>query len=284
MTKNLFTALFALLLCNYSFGESPDARGIVNSMLTAVKNAKGYTYTMQGTERILGKTTNRVTVVYTKVNISPRKIFARVMNDPNKGTEMLYAHGEREGKILVKAGWVPALKLSPFSSLLMKEQHHCLLSSGFSFFYKNISEGIKRADAQSGFDQVFNIEGEVDFDGRKCYKLVIEDPTYKTIDYVGQKGDSPYSLSQKLLIPEYTIQDANGIKNIDDNLEGKKLKIVTSYAKKSVVYIDKQNYFPIYQEMWDNKGVFEKYEFKDLKVNPAYASDEFSSEFNGYNF
>lgn len=51
-----------------------------------------------------------------------------------------------------------------------------------------------------------------------------------------------------------------------------------------MVYIDKQNYFPIYQEMWDNKGVFEKYEFKDLKVNPNYAADEFSSGFSGYNF
>lgn len=284
MIKNLFAALFAMLLCNYSFGELPDARDIVNSMLTAIKNAKGYTYTMRGSERILGKNDTRVTVVFTKVNISPKKIFARVMNDPNKGTEMLYVQGERDGKILVKAGWVPALKLSPFSSLLMKEQHHCLLSSGFSFFYKNINEGIKRADEQKGFDKVFNIEGEVDFDGRKCYKLVIEDPTYKITDYVGQKGDNPYSLAQKLLIPEYTIQEANGIKNIDDNLEGKKIKIVTSYAKKSVVYIDKQNYFPIYQEMWDNKGVFEKYEFKDLKVNPNYAADEFSSGFSGYNF
>ena len=284
MNRNILAAVLLLITCHFSFAESPDTKTIVNNMLNAVKNAKGYTYTMRGSERILGKNDMRVTEVFTKVNIAPKKIFARVMNDPNKGTEMLYAYGERENKILVKAGWVPALKLSPFSSLLMKEQHHFLLSSGFSFFFKNISEGIKRADAQNEFNNVFKIEGEVTFDGRKCYKLVIEDPTYAVTAYTGVKGDNPYTLAQKLLIPEYFIQEANGIKSIDDNLEGKKLKVLTSYARKSVVYIDKQSMFPIYQEMWDNKGIFKKYEFKNLVVNPSFTANEFSSDYNDYNF
>lgn len=284
MNRKLLAVLSLLILSTVSFAESPETRAIVNNMLNAIKSAKAYTYTMKGTERILGKSEMRVTEVFTKVNVSPKKIFARVVNEPNKGTEMLYVAGERENKILVKSGWVPAIKLSPFSSLLMKEQHHCLLSSGFGFFWKNVSEGVKRAEAQNEFDRVFRIEGEVNFEGRKCYKLVIEDPTYQVTDYVAVKGDNPYTLSQKLLIPEYFIQEANGIKNIDENLEGKKIKVVTSYAKKSVIYIDKQNYFPIYQEMWDNKGVFEKYEFKNLVVNPSFAENEFSSDFSDYKF
>jgi outer membrane lipoprotein-sorting protein len=269
---------------SFCFAQLPETKMLVNNMLQAIKSAKSYTYTMKGSERIIGKNEMRVTEVFTKINVNPKKIFARVVSEPNKGTEMLFVTGERENKILVKAGWVPSLKLSPFSSLLMKEQHHCLLSSGFDFFYKNISEGVKRAEAKNQFDRVFKIEGEVTYDGRKCYKLVIEDPTYDTIEYVGTKGDNAYNLSQKLLIPEYFIMEANGIKNIDDNLEGKKLKVVTSYAKKSIVYVDKQNFFPIYQEMWDSKGMFEKYEFKNLVVNPPFAENEFSSDFSDYNF
>lgn len=283
MKKILSYSLLSLACMSFSLAQS-NTKAVVNNMLSAIKNAKTYQYTMTATERILGKSTSRVTVVFTKVNVHPQRVFARVENDPNKGTEMLYAQGEREGKILVKAGWVPALKLSPFSSLLMKEQHHCLLSSGFDFLYKNVSGGVKRAEAENGFDAVFKLDGEVVFNGRKCYKLLIEDPTYTFSNYVGKKGDNPYTLSQKLLIPEYAIQELNKVKNISDNLEGKQMKLVTSYAKKSVIYIDKENHFPIYQEMWDNDGVFEKYEFKNLIVNKTFASDEFHSEFKDYNF
>jgi outer membrane lipoprotein-sorting protein len=45
---------------------------------------------------------------------------------------------------------------------------------------------------------------------------------------------------------------------------------------KTVLYIDKETNFPIYQEMSDEKGVFEKYEYSNLVVNPIFKADDFS--------
>jgi len=278
--------LSVTLLSNSLFAQEADSetKTIVTKVLENVKKARGYTYVMKGTERIPGKAEYRVTEVLTKVNVTPRKIYTKVLSSPNKGTEMLYVSGERDNKVLVKAGILPSLKLSPLSSLLTKEQHHSVLSSGFLFFYKLVSEGVKRADEKNEFNTVFKLAGEVTFDGKKCYKLTIEDPTYALITYKGVKGDNPYSLSQKLLVPEFSIQEINNIKYIDDDLEGKTIKIPTSYAKKSVIYIDKNTLYPIYQEMTDSKGIFEKYEFTNLKISPAFAADEFTDDFGDYNF
>jgi outer membrane lipoprotein-sorting protein len=78
--------------------------------------------------------------------------------------------------------------------------------------------------------------------------------------------------------------DLNGLKHFDDNVAGKTLKVPTSYAKRTVLYIDEQINFPIYQEMSDEKGVFEKYEYSNLNVNPVFKADEFSETFSEYKF
>ena len=280
-----FIIVAALSSVNAKAQQTSQTRTIVNNMMDAIKKAKGYTYVMRGSEKYIGKKEFKVTDLYTKVNNSPRKVFARVENEPNKGTEMLYGEGERDGKIQVKAGrFIPGVKLSPFSGLLTKDQHHTLLSAGFMFVWKVINDGVKRAEAQKGFDQVFKYVGDVTFNGKKCYKIVVEDPTYAITTYTAKKGETLYSIAQKLLVPEYNIMEMNGLKGFDDDLGGKVLKVPTSFAKKSVLFIDKENNFPIYQEMGDNNGIFEKYEYSNLVINPAFAEDEFTTDFKDYHF
>ena len=80
-----------------------------------------------------------------------------MIEDPNKGTEILYIEGENNGKAIVNPGkFLPTLKLSPYNSLLTKEQHHTILSSGFSIVGKIVESGVKRADDRGKFDEVFN--------------------------------------------------------------------------------------------------------------------------------
>jgi outer membrane lipoprotein-sorting protein len=74
------------------------------------------------------------------------------------------------------------------------------------------------------------------------------------------------------------------VKGMDDDLGGKTLKVPSSYAKKSVLYIQKDTKIPVYQEMSDDKGLFEKYEYRDVVVNPKFADDEFTTSFSDYRF
>ena len=281
-------AIVAIALFNYSATTPADspARVVVNKMLNAISASKGWKFTMKSEERITSmKTGLRGGDILTKVNIAPKKIYMNMLTDPNKGTEILYVEGERDNKVLVNPGkFLPTLSLNPFNSLLSKDQHHTALSAGFGLITKIVGDGVKRADEQNKFDVVFKLGADVNFQGRNCYSLTIEDPSWTYTTYTAKKGENMYSVSQKLLIPEYSLIELDGVKNFEEDLGGKTLKVPTSYAKKTLFYIDKENNFPIYQEMSDDKGIFERYTFSGLVVNPAFKADEFTKGFSEYKF
>ena len=286
--KFVVIAIVLVGVLNFSASYKPESqtRTIVNKMLKAIETHKGCVYTMRSEERILSmKNGLRDGNILTKINVSPRKTYMKMVTDPNKGTEILYVDGERSNKALVNPGkFLPTIKLTPYSSLLTKDQHHTMLSSGFGFVAKIVIQGVKKADEQQRFDEAFKYAGDVTCNGRSCYKLVIEDPTYAQTTYTAKKGENMFNVAGKFLIPEYSMVESSGVKNFEEDLGGKTLKIPTSYAKKTVMYIDKENFFPIFQEVSDDKGVFERYTFSNLVVNPVFKADEFTEDFSEYNF
>lgn len=289
--KKQFLLVFAITLLaslNFSYtapAPAADARPIVDKMIASINAIKACTYTMRGNERIKGISGLRGGDIFTKLNINPFKIYMKMVTDPNKDTEILYVKGERDGKALVNPGNIPFnVKLAPLNSMLTKDQHHSLLSAGFGMVPKIVGAGIKKADAQGKFNDVFKYVGDVTWNNKLCYKVTIEDPTWAITTVTAQKGENMYTLSQRLLIPEYSITELNGIKNFDEDLSGKTLKVPSSYAKKSTFYIEKATNLPIFQEMQDDKGVFERYEFFNVVINPTFKADEFTEDFSGYDF
>jgi outer membrane lipoprotein-sorting protein len=263
--------IVAILFFNTACTAAPapsQARQIIDKMVNAIGKHTGVTFTMDAAERLISKPSEYNQIeIFTKINVSPLKIYGKVMKDPNKGTELLYVTGQRDNKIRVNPGkFLPTMTLAPTSGLLTKNQHHTLLTSGFMIVNKIVTDGIKRADARGKFDEVFKYAGDVQYKNRNCYKIVM-------------------GLAKRLLVSEYHIMELNpGSRGLDDDISGKTIKVPTSYAKKTILYIDKENNFPIYQEMSDDKGVFEKYEYSNLVVNPAFKADEFSEKFSEYKF
>lgn len=283
----IIVLLVAAGCLNFSGTKAPESqtRVVVNKMLAAINGHKGSSFNMRSEERIIGVKGLRGGYIQNKINVSPKKIYLKMIEDPNKGTEILYVEGQNNGKAVVNPGkMLPTLKLNPYSSLLTKDQHHTILSSGFGIIAKIVQQGVKRADEQGKFDEVFKLAGDVTWNGRNCYKLVIEDPTWGYTTYKAQKGENMYTIALKFLVPEYSMVENSGVKNFEEDLGGKTLKIPTSYAKKTIMYIDKENNFPIYQEVSDDKGLFERYSFFNLVVNPAFKADEFTEDFDGYGF
>lgn len=258
-----------------------DARYVLNKLLEEVAKGRTYEYTMIQTERVDGKM--YVNKLFTKLNVNPKKVFIDNIEGENKGVHVLYVDGERSNKALVSVLW--GVTLSPFNSKMRKNQHHTLLDSGFGLLLSSLGEAQKRADKEKGFDQVFKLDGEVTYDGRKCYKMLLTDPTFTYVDYTIKNGESLYDIAIKKNICEQLIVEKNSsLKDFDSAKDGLTIKIPSSYAKKTILYIDKQNYHPIYQEMHDEKGMFEKYEFLGMKVNPRFAPNEFDKGFSGYKF
>jgi len=114
--------------------------------------------------------------------------------------------------------------------------------------------------------------------------LVIDDPTFTYTTYTAKKGENMFTVAAKFLVPEYSMVELDGVKNFEEDLGGKVLKIPTSYARKTVMYVDKENFFPVFQEVSDDKGIFERYQFFNLLVNPSFKPNEFTEDFPEYNF
>jgi outer membrane lipoprotein-sorting protein len=288
MRKKLFSVLLIALVGAFNFSATlPENqnRAIANKMVTAMESYQTCVYTMRSEERLPDMKDLRGGEIFTKVNETPRKVYMKMTADPNKGTEVLYSDGENNGKATVKSTKLFfSISLAPTGGMLTKDQHHTLYSAGFRLVARIVKAGMKRSDEQGRFDEVFKYVGDVTWNNRPCYKLVIEDPTWAYTTYKAQKGETMLTIANKLLISEYSIADLNGVKSFDDDLGGKTLKVPTSYAKKSVFYIDKENNFPVFQELTDDRGVFERYQFFNLKINPAFKSNEFTKGFDGYNF
>jgi outer membrane lipoprotein-sorting protein len=277
--KNLFLALFIFL--SVSAAKAQDTRTVLNDMLKSVSAGKTYEYTMIQHERINGVIHRNK--IFTKLNVKPIKVFIDNIEGANKGTQVLYVQGQNNDKVLVNVLW--GVSLSPFNSKIRKDQHHTILDSGFGILLSTLKDAVKRADAEKEFNTVFKLEGEVTFDGRKCYKMTINDPTFTYVEYTIKNGESLYDISIRENVSEQLIVEKNSnLKGFDSAKDGMKIMIPSSYAKKTILYIDKQNLHPIYQEMHDDKGMFEKYEFLGLKVNPKFADNEFDKNFPGYKF
>ncbi len=282
--RNGLLGAFVVLLFG-SFEPAIDLHAVIEKMLNTVIQLKGVQYRLRSTERIKDDPKLKNALLFTKVMEQPvRKFYIRIESEDHKGTEMLYAHGENNDKIKVSANWVPTLNLSPFSSFLTKGQRHTPYSTGYMPVYRIIGAGLKKADLAKRFTVYFNYEGEVDFYQHKCYKIRIKDPEYAYINYKALPGETAFSIATKFAISEYAILERNDISYFDDDLSGKTLSIPSSYAKESVLYIEISTHLPLLQEMSDERGVFEKYEFFNVVVNPNFAADEFKPSFKGYNF
>lgn len=294
---SLLAVTGAFFQSNLVFGaDTPQAataaanltsRDIMISMLNAIDNVKTLQYNFKSYERLMGGK-EFYTDMDMKVNVSPMKVYGFTKSDPNKGVEVLYVQGMWENKALVNPGnWLPNVKLSPFGSKMRENQHHTILDSGFGLLGNIIKNAMKRADVEmpGKFDSFFRYEGEITWQGRECYKITIDDPTFTYVDYTVQTGDDIDKIALRNNICGYLIIEKNpAVKDWDGLKPGMKIKIPSSYAKKTLLYIDKQHYLPIVQIMHDEVGQFEKYEFHGLKVNPPFKDNEFTPEFDGYNF
>ena len=276
--KNLISLCLSFVLLGLT--QAQTAESVVNQMLSALDAGKTYEYTMVQEERIDGKIHKNK--IFTKIQETPKKVFIDNVEGANEGVQVLYVSGERYNKALVNKMF--GIKLSPFNSLIRKNQHHTILESGFGLLIGSIRDAKKRAQAQNAFDQVFQLAGSVTFEGKSCYKLILTDPTFTYESYTIQDGESLYSIAMKKKVCEQLIVEKNGLGGFGSGKSGQTIQIPSSYAKKTILYIDKSNMHPIYQEMYDEKGMFEKYTFYDLKVNPSFTSKDFSEDNSAYDF
>ncbi|MDO1444726.1 DUF1571 domain-containing protein [Rhodocytophaga aerolata] len=278
----VFLLSLSLCLVNLLHGQDLSPKKIVDNMLTAAKEVETLKFKFKKVERVGGKMlTGEQDVKYLH---TPRKTYA-YLHSPSKGTEVLWIENENSGKVLVKPTSFPyiAVNLSPFGSVIRKNNHHTVHEIGFDYIAGVVGNIAGKSGNQ--FNQYFLYQGDTKFQDRECYKILIDYTPYQYISYTVQAGEDLPIIAKKLFVSDYMIKEINpDIDDYDDVKPGQQIKVPNAYARKTLLYIDKKSFLPIVQKMYDEKGLFAHYEFHNLELNPAIKAEEFSREYGEYNF
>ena len=221
---------------------------------------------------------------YAKMNKNPFKIYVK-NEKPKKGAEILYVQGENDNKVLLNTNSFPyvSLSLNSENSLLLSGGHHYIKEAGFGKISKILNFDMEKF--QDNFLNKISYEGIYNWNNKKCYKIRIEYEDYQPINYYAKKGETLYEICENKLINIAKIKELNPALDISKKLtDNQEIKITNHYFKMLVLYIDLENYFPIYQLVYDENGLYEKYIYTKLVINKLIKNEEFNRDYKDYNF
>lgn len=271
-------SVFLMGSFNYKRKDLED-RELIEKIFTSIENVKTLRYNLQCNERIKGRMQHTESKV--KLQVSPRKLYLSL-----KGPEVLWIQGANNGDALVNPGSFPYinLNLDPYGSLMRKDQHHTIHEMGFRYLADILRDGMRRAGDK--LDKYFTVlDDEEKYNGRPCYKLHISFPDYAWGPYTVKKGENLTTIARKLRVSEYMVLENNPkINGYNDVKEGQIIQVPNAYAKLTLLLIDKELLLPVNNKVFDDKGLFETYEYYNLQVNTPIAPEEFTKEYKDYNF
>lgn len=279
-----FIPLFILFtFASPCFSQNKIAKDIVNKMLVACDNVKTAKYTLKRQERSKNNEMAEAEGIL-KLQTNPFKVYLYNIK-PNVGAEVLYIKGENSGNAYVHPNQFPYinLNLNPYGSTLREKQHHTLLDLGFACTASLVRKFIKTNE--TNFYNWLTYNGEVEWNGKMCYKLTLDNKPFAYISYTVQKGETITTIANKLGVVDYMILYINPtIDDYDDVKAGQIIKVPNSYSRKIIFYVDKIYYLPLVQIVYDDKGLFEKYELHSFILNPVIKPEEFTPKYKDYKF
>jgi len=276
--------IFSFLLFFTLSATAQDSKGkeYLYKMLDAIENVKTARYELLLHERIQDRF--RDSEFQVKLNVRPFRLYAR-SNYPNMGAEALLNGVTDSRKVLINPNRFPYinLNLNSHSSMLRKNHHYTLHEVGFAYIEK-ILRGYIRKEGD-GFYRTLRFVENIEFNGKNYHMLEMDYQSYNIVDYTVENDENISTIADKLLVNDYKILSLNPQVGFYDDVEGGQvIKVPSAFARRIVLYLDKTTLLPFIQNVYDENGLFGRYEIKNFVLNPTFEPEEFSSSYNGYGF
>ena len=277
-----FILIFGIIQCTVFAQEKNLKVALIDKMIKAIDDHNQMEFKMYRSERSKNGFTDGK--FYAKLINKPYKLYIRNFK-PKPGSEILYIKGQNDDKALINPNSFPyfSISLDPDNNLLLAGGHHSLREAGFTLF-SNMFKLYKVNYGEELYNRI-TYHGMFKWNDRVCYKISIDYPDYSTKKYTPKKGETLYSISRDQLLNIGKLREYN-VKYDDDDIldESDEIIIQNVYAKKAVIFIDNENYFPIYQLIYDEEGLYEKYQYVDLNLDISFKNEEFTRDYSEYNF
>ncbi|MBN2350782.1 MAG: DUF1571 domain-containing protein [Bacteroidales bacterium] len=284
MIKKLLLIGIALLgfLTLQSTTREAESRQILKRLIEINSKISSLKVTVLMSERVENKMANKKADF--KLAYNPVKIYLK-QEYPNKGMEVLYNEALYGKKAVINPNSFPwiNLTLDPLGNTMRAGQHHSIFKSGYAYLVSVLDHLLNKYS--DSYDKMVLNQGIVKYNNVYCHKIVFDDPNFKYVDYTVQPGENLEILSRKLKVNDYMIYTMNkNIKSFEDITPGLTIKVPNDYARKIIVYIDRDILLPLGLEIYDEKGLFQEYIYSNIQVNPHLKPQEFEKEYPEYGF
>lgn len=218
-----------------------------------------------------------------KIQTSPYRLYL-YQEYPNKGLEILYPQEAKEQEALVNPASFPWVNLSldPLGHTMRDQNHHSIFKSGFSFIMDIVEHLHNKYKTENG---VFSYEGKKTVLGEECHSVVFKSPNFTFEPYTIKQGEGLEEISLSQKICDYHIFSFNAeIKKFGEDHTGLEVMVPNDYGKTIRLYFSVATKMLNGVEVYDHDGLFEKYLYTDIQLNPEFNEQDFSPSNPTYNF
>jgi len=249
---------------------------LLSQLTAAIQNLKSLRCAADASERIGTKyTKDRSTM---KLAFNPLRVYLK----NGKGVEVLYVAGQNNGDAWVNPNAFPyvTLSLAPEGSLMRKGQHHTVLQAGFGTITDLLEGSASRSD--KSFNRSFRYTGDTTVQGRPHYVLRSDYPQFRYVAYKAGKNETPATVAVRFGCGEYRILERNKLDVGEKLSEGQVLQVPNSYGRRTLIVVDPKTFLPAVVAVYDDRGLYEKYDFSGVVANQPIAPAEFTKNYSGY--
>lgn len=272
--------LLFILVITPLFTSGQTAMEVIGVMYKEADKIDGFIAEINKVERVGDKYITQLSE--TKLNRSPYKAYIKQLA-PKEGVEVLAFITDPPTKATVNLNAFPwiNLYLDPYGFLMRRNQHHTVFDSGFDLMIKILKYELSTQLSEDRLER----KKDVTWQGRAMYRLELNNDDYSIVTYIVKPNENVDDIANRLHISAYAILELNKeVDDYNDVEEGQEIKVPSHYAKRMTLYIDKENYLPWVIKVHDQKGLYEKYEYNSLTLNPVFTPNEFTEDFEEYDF
>ena len=250
----------------------------MSQLTAAIQGLKSLRCLADARERIGNKYSQDHSLM--KLTFNPLRVYIK----NGKGVEVLYVAGQNDGDAWVNPNAFPyvTLSLDPEGALMRKGQHHTALQAGFGTIADLLAGSASRPD--KSFNRSFRYAGDTTVQGRPHYILRSDYPQFRYVAYKAGKNETPATVAERYGCGEYRILERNKLDVGEKLAEGQVLQVPNAYARRTIVLVDPKTFLPSSVAVYDDRGLYEKYDFSEIAANQPIPAVEFTKGYKGYKF
>lgn len=206
---------------------------------------------------------------------------------PHAGREVIFRRGWNDNEIKVHKGSFPdvTVNLDPRGNMAMKDNHHPVLEFGIAnvarLCKRNLDRLRKRGEGE------IRVEDGGEMLGHRVWKVITVFPK-GGVNTIVREDETLWDVARRTGQDMYWILYSNrskGWDEADDPDEGDRVFVPRYYGAKAELYLDKQTGLPVRMIVWDRAGrIYERYTYKDLKLNVGLTARDFDPDNPKYDF